>query len=31
VFRPEEVLAEAMARDALTEISTRGNAARPND
>jgi CPA2 family monovalent cation:H+ antiporter-2 len=31
VFRPEEVLAEAMARDALTEISTRGTAARPND
>lgn len=31
VFRPEEVLAQAMARDALTEISTRGTAARPND
>jgi len=31
VFRPEDVLAEAMARDALTEISTRGTAARPND
>ncbi len=31
VFRPEDVLAEVMARDAIAEISMRGKASRQND